>query len=767
MLVNVFPGQGSQYKGMGRDWFEEFPDYTAAADRILGYSIRDLCLSDRENRLRETQYTQPAMYVVNALAAMHAKRAGAAPAQYLAGHSLGEYNALLAAEVFDFETGLRLVRERASLMAQASPGGMAAVIGLDYRKIEETLTRNGFGDIDIANVNSPSEIVISGPKERIAAAKSAFENASCRMYVVLNVSAAFHSRYMRPASERFTKFLKSFRFRPPVTPVISNVEAKPYTAERVGELLSAQISRPVRWCDSMQYLLSLGAVEIQEIGPGKVLTKLADTIRKTAPPANGATAPLNGQVASPALETVSARPAARACITAQSLGSAEFKKDYGIEYAYLSGAMYKGIASRQLVIRMGKAGMMGFLGTGGMRLNEIEDNLHNIQNALAPTQSYGMNLLCNLVQPEMEDRTVDIYLARGVRNVEAAAYMQMTPSLVRFRLKNIRTAPSGQIEPVQRIVAKVSRPEVAEVFLSPPPARILQRLISEGKLTETEARLGERTPVADDICVEADSGGHTDQGHLISLVPSMIRLREEIAKRHGFERHARIGAAGGIGTPESAGAAFLMGADFVLTGSINQCTVEAGTSDAVKDMLQEMNVQDTAYCPAGDMFEIGAKIQVFKKGLFFPARANKLYDLYRNFNSLEEIDENTKRQIQEKYFRRSFDEVWAETKRYLQDNKSDELAQAEQNPKRKMALIFRWYFVHTSRLALEGMVDQKVDFQIHCGRSLGAFNQWVKGTKFEKWRDRHVDEIGKHLMEQTALYLEQRCQRMLGMSSPA
>src|SRR5262249_42919553 len=143
MLVHVFPGQGSQHKGMGKDWFDEFPEYTAAADRVLGYSIRDLCLEDRERQLKETRYTQPAMYVVNALASLHARRSGAPAAQYLAGHSLGEYNALLAAEVFDFETGLRLVQQRANLMAQADPGGMAAVIGLDLAKVEETLSSNG------------------------------------------------------------------------------------------------------------------------------------------------------------------------------------------------------------------------------------------------------------------------------------------------------------------------------------------------------------------------------------------------------------------------------------------------------------------------------------------------------------------------------------------------------------------------------------------------------------------------------------------------
>jgi trans-AT polyketide synthase/acyltransferase/oxidoreductase domain-containing protein len=511
----------------------------------------------------------------------------------------------------------------------------------------------------------------------------------------------------------------------------------------------------------------------REVGPGNVLTRLIENIRKSA--ANGTNgaahraaaaaavgAPVPAKAAAPAVSERPAELAQAARATAESLGSREFKQDYGVDYAYVAGAMYKGIASKELVIRMGKAGILSFLGTGGMSIDEIESDLVAIQSAVGASRPYGMNLLCNLIQPEAEDQTVDLYFKYGVRNVEAAAYMQMTPSLVRFRLKNIKTDPSGRIQPQQRIIGKVSRPEVAEAFLLPAPTRILQRLVSAGALTELEAKLGEKVPVAEDICVEADSGGHTDQGRITALVPSMVRLRDQIRDRFGFEKRSRVGAAGGIGTPEAAAAAFLLGADFILTGSINQCTVEAGTSNAVKDMLQEMEVQDTAYCPAGDMFEIGAKIQVFRKGLFFPARANKLYDLYRTYNSLDEIDGNTKRQIEEKYFRKSFSEVWSETKAYCEKNKPDEIAKAEQNPKHKMALIFRWYFVNTSRLALAGDVNQKVDFQIHCGPALGAFNQWVRGTRFERWQERHVDEIGKHLMAETARYLEQRLRTLLG-----
>ncbi|MCP5003592.1 MAG: hypothetical protein GY941_06505, partial [Planctomycetes bacterium] len=215
-------------------------------------------------------------------------------------------------------------------------------------------------------------------------------------------------------------------------------------------------------------------------------------------------------------------------------------------------------------------------------------------------------------------------------------------------------------------------------------------------------------------------------------------------------------------TPDAAAAAFIMGADFIVTGSINQCTVEAGMSDSVKNMLQDINVQDTEYAPAGDMFELGAKVQVLKRGVFFPARANKLYQLYLHYGSLGEIPEKTKNQLEERYFQKSFNDIWEETKDYLnKSGTSKEIEKAEANPKHKMALIFRWYFNYSAELAFKGEEDNRVNYQVQTGPALGAFNQWVKDTALSKWPDRHVDEIGEKLMKETATLLNQRIKSLV------
>jgi trans-AT polyketide synthase/acyltransferase/oxidoreductase domain-containing protein len=449
---------------------------------------------------------------------------------------------------------------------------------------------------------------------------------------------------------------------------------------------------------------------------------------------------------------------------AANLGSAAFREDYGIKYAYLAGGMYRGIASSELVIALGKAGLMGFLGTAGYNLDQIASDIDRIQNALTDAQAYGVNLVCNLTDPATELETLKLYVQKGIKRLEASAFMQMTPALVWYRLRGLRRAVDRTIICDHKILGKISRPEVATAFMSPAPEQVVSRLLAERRVTADQAEMSRQVPMSDDVCVEADSGGHTDQGVAMVLFPTIKRLSQVLLRQHRFEKAPRIGLAGGIGTPEAALAAFIMGADFILTGSINQCTAEAGISDAVKDMLQDINVQDTDYAPAGDMFELGARVQVLKKGVFFPTRANRLFMLYTHYNALEEIPEGIQRQLQDKYFKKTFAEIWRETESYFASKGQQAVIdKANRSPKQKMALIFRWYFAHTARLAFAGDEADKVDYQVHTGPALGAFNQWVKGTDLENWRARHVDKIAEKLMRETAVLLSQRLRELSHM----
>jgi len=266
---------------MGADLFDRFADWTADADAILGYSIRQLCLEDPRGEIGLTQFTQPALYVVNAMTWRARVDDGKPAPAYLAGHSLGEYNALQAAGVFDFATGLRMVQRRGALMGQVTGGGMAAVIGLTPDRIETLLAGSEEGRrIDVANFNSSDQTVIAGPEPDLAAVQPAFEAAGARKFSLLKVSAPFHSRYMREPMLEFGHFLEDFGFAAPSIPVIANVSAQPYPVDAVRDTLARQIGHSVRWLDTMTYLFDHGVTDVEEVGPGTVLAKLAQRIKK-------------------------------------------------------------------------------------------------------------------------------------------------------------------------------------------------------------------------------------------------------------------------------------------------------------------------------------------------------------------------------------------------------------------------------------------------------------------------------------------------------
>ncbi|TVZ38717.1 polyketide biosynthesis malonyl-CoA-[acyl-carrier-protein] transacylase/trans-AT polyketide synthase/acyltransferase/oxidoreductase domain-containing protein [Alteromonadaceae bacterium 2753L.S.0a.02] len=278
MLTYVFPGQGSQFIGMGEELLEDFRTLTLRSSDILGYDIKELCVKDPENKLSLTQYTQPAIFVVSALAYLKQFELTSKKSDFVAGHSLGEYAALFAAGIIDFETGLKLVKKRGELMSQSKSGAMAAVLGATIEEISEILSQHNFDKIEVANFNSPVQIVLSGSAEQIDAATNPFENAGIR-YIRLPVSAAFHSSYMKQAQMEFAEYLQQFNFKRSRIPVIANSTARPYQQGNEIQLLSDQITHSVRWTETIDYLYDQGNMDFLELGPGQVLTGLIEVIK--------------------------------------------------------------------------------------------------------------------------------------------------------------------------------------------------------------------------------------------------------------------------------------------------------------------------------------------------------------------------------------------------------------------------------------------------------------------------------------------------------
>jgi trans-AT polyketide synthase, acyltransferase and oxidoreductase domains len=429
----------------------------------------------------------------------------------------------------------------------------------------------------------------------------------------------------------------------------------------------------------------------------------------------------------------------------ENLGDASFRADHRLRCAYVTGAMANGIGSAEIVEAMGRAGMLGVFGAAGLSLQRVEAAIERIQRNLGDIP-YGFNLIHSPNESGMENAVVDLYLGRGVRLVEASAFLDLSLPVVRYRLHGIHTDSTGRIQTPNRVIVKASRVEVASKFFAPPPERHVQELVRQGHLTHAQAQLAARVPVAQDLTAEADSGGHTDNRPLVTLLPTFLALRDRLQAQHNFDQTLRVGAAGGIATPAGAAGAFAMGAAYVLTGSINQACVESGTSDLVREMLAQAEQADSAMAPAADMFEMGVKVQVLKRGTMFAMRAAKLYDLYRSHPSLAELPPTERAALEKNLFRAPLEEIWAQTRTYFQQRDPAQVQRAEREPKHKMALVFRWYLGQSSRWANAGEPSRKVDYQVWCGPAMGAFNEWAKGSFLELPTNRRVVTVARNLL---------------------
>jgi PfaD family protein len=449
-----------------------------------------------------------------------------------------------------------------------------------------------------------------------------------------------------------------------------------------------------------------------------------------------------------------------------NLGDRTFLADHGLRLPCLAGAMANGIGSVEVVAAMARAGMAGFFGAAGLEPAAVARAVDRLRADLAELP-FGVNLIHSPAETSLEDAVVDLLLARDVRLVEASAFLDLTPAVVRYRLSGLREGPGGRPLPRNRVVAKVSRVEVASKFLAPPPERIVAALLREGRISAEEARLAPRLPVAADLTVEADSGGHTDNRPLVALLPTMLALRDRAAAAHGFAEPLRVGAAGGMATPASAAAAFAMGAGWILTGTVNQACVESGSSDPVREMLAAAEQADVAMAPAADMFEMGVKVQVLKRGTMFPMRAQRLLDLYRAHDSLEAIPAPDRAALEAQVFRAPLEEIWRTTREWFLARDPSQVERAEREPRHRMALVFRWYLGMSSRWANAGEPTRRLDYQVWCGPAMGAFNEWARGSFLEDRRERRVATVARNLLHGAALALRTQAVRAQGIDLPA
>lgn len=433
------------------------------------------------------------------------------------------------------------------------------------------------------------------------------------------------------------------------------------------------------------------------------------------------------------------------------LGDRTFLTAHGCRFPYVVGEMARGIASADMVIASARAGLMTFFGSAGLVISEVDEAITKIQGALGPSvRNWGANLIHSPQEPHMEMEFAELMLARGVTNISASAFMRLAPSVVYLSAKGLTRGPEGSIERRTHIFAKVSRVEVARPFLSPAPDAMLLSLVEEGHLTAGEAELARVIPIAEDITVEADSGGHTDNRPLLVLLPLIIALAEEVSARHGYAQQPRVGVGGGLGTPAAVASAFATGAAFVVTGSVNQSAVESALSEDGRRLLAQASMTDVAMAPAADMFEMGVELQVLKRGTLFAQRGKELYKVFRAYASLEAIPAEERAALEANVLGRSIDDIWDDTKSFFEERDPREIERAEGDPRHMMALVFRWYLFMGAQWARSGEVSRRADYQIWCGPAMGAFNEWVKGSFLESVENRSVVQIALNLLEGAA-----------------
>jgi trans-AT polyketide synthase, acyltransferase and oxidoreductase domains len=449
------------------------------------------------------------------------------------------------------------------------------------------------------------------------------------------------------------------------------------------------------------------------------------------------------------------------------LGDRRFADLHGARFNYVVGEMARGIATPRMVIAAVRAGCVGFFGSAGLSLADIAAGVNEIKASLSPQQiSWGANLIHSPQQPGHEAAVVDLFLSHGAHRVSASAYMQLSPDIVRFTALGLSRAADGDIRRAHHVFAKVSRAEVAEAFMAPPPEAMLKALVAQGAITAEQAALAAETSVAAEITAEADSGGHTDNRPAAPLFASLSQARSRVAARHGLDANAiRIGLAGGLATPHGVAAAFQMGAAYVLTGSINQAAVESGLSARGRALLAAAGVADVDMAPAADMFEQGVEVQVLKRGTLFPMRARKLFQLYRSGASFETLPARDRADV-EKILGEPFAAAWAQTAAYIAKTNPREAARAAEDGNKRFALVARRYLFMGAQWAREGDPARVADYQIWCGPAQGAFNDWVKGTFLEPVDNRTVEQIALNLMEGAARLTRAGQLRAIGVAVP-
>ncbi|MDR3462480.1 MAG: ACP S-malonyltransferase [Beijerinckiaceae bacterium] len=596
MRAIVFPGQGSQHTGMGSDVFERFPELVATANAVLGFDIRDLCLNNPGAKLDKTVFTQPAVYVVSFLR-YRAMIARSGPPEFVAGHSVGEYAALAAAEVFDFATGLRIVQRRGSLMGETHGGGLVAILGLDAEGVARLLIDHEVDGVEIANINSPAQVVVGGRKDRLQAFVEMCSAKAVRV-VPLRVSGAFHTSQMSEAAAKFADFLSEIEFGDPKIPVMSNVTGRLHVADQIRARLALHMVKPVLWLQCVEAMLDAGVSDFVEAGTPPVLVPIISDIRKQFRAASPAS------TAERHREVSAARPLAPL--------ARDFCKTFGCGRPAIAGSLGNGIAGQRLVRALAKARMLAFLDTEGLELVAVDEALAELSADEETKGRFGVGLYANSDAPDADEPLVDLFLKHDVRVVEAKGYYEPSPALLRYRDKNGKPTRSNRV-----IGHAATREAVSGLMLG---CQTLSTLEMNSCLPAST-----HEPWADALCIDLHTWRSKRAGSL-SLLQAALSWRD-VYRASASGAPFFVGAAGWPNGSEWIKALLATSADFVVAGSIflmaEEASLDRETQTFIRDGIGAY--EDT---PDWHLPELGSRSLSFVSDHRLARAADQLQALY-------------------------------------------------------------------------------------------------------------------------------------------
>lgn len=547
MKAFIFPGQGSQTKGMGRENFSRFRDLTKNANEILGYSIEEVCLDDPRQELNRTEFTQTAIYVTSCMAFEVLRGSSKAP-DILAGHSVGEYAALYAAGAFDFDTGLKIVKSRAESMA-AITGGLAAVVGQSIDAVASLIDLFDFGDLEIANINSPSQTVVGGSIRSLKKFVALCSERKVRA-VLLPVSGPFHTSHMRNASIAFANAISQFQINAPRVPVYSNTTARPHDHNSIHDTLARHIAEPVQWMECIKAMLAAGAEEFVEVGVRPILMPMIKEISLTARQSNH---DQEGVVRSPS--AIKKNPAARPL---------DFCATLGCRKPVIATSLGNGASGSKIVRALAAEGILAFLDVDGTDLERAERDIAELRRDPGFSERYGVALSAASFAYSRIEPLLNLLDQNKVRFIELSGFVDVP-------------------EPIQ------------SYFASRGDAFLIARADSTRSIDNFFAYAASRPRGTCAICIDAIDGDALG-GNALGIAFHALAVRERTTKTQP-DSQVFLGIGGLSGNPWSIKSLISLGLDFVSAGSVLLLTQEANVDATVKTGLKNATFEHFQQIP--------------------------------------------------------------------------------------------------------------------------------------------------------------------------